>query len=282
MGSVLLGLVVAAAFGSGDFLGGRASRTVSAAAVLVVASAVSVVGAVVVTALVDAEVTGPDIGYGLAAGALNVAGLGLLYRSLARSAARVVAPIAAAVASLVPVTWGLASGERPSVLVLGGVALELVAVVLLAREPAEPGERIGVADGVAPAALSGLLLGSSLVLFSRTAEESGQWPVLAARLAALAVAGGAALVLARRDGLALPRGRDRTLAAAAGLLDVTATALLLVAVRRDLLVVVAPVAAMGPAFTVLWARAVDHERIDVVRRAGLGLALAGLVLVAAG
>lgn len=279
---VLLGLVVAAAFGSGDFAGGRASRSTSTAAVLIVASACSVAGAGVVAFLVDAEVTSADLGFGALAGVLNVGGLALLYRGLARNAARVVAPVTAAVASLVPVGWGLATGERPGALVLAGIALEVVAVVLLAREPAAPGERIGVAEGAAPAVLAGALLGSSLVLFAQTGEASGQWPVLAARLAALVVVACGAAGLARTQVLRLPRGEARRLAVLAGLLDVAATSLLLVAVRRDLLVVVAPIAALGPAFTVLLARVWDQEHIDRVRQAGLGLALVGLVLVAAG
>lgn len=283
VGSVLLGLVVAAAFGSGDFAGGRASRTAPTAAVLVVASVVSVVGAVVVAVVVDARVTGLDLAFGGAAGALNVAGLGLLYRGLATGAARVIAPITAAVASLVPAAWGLATGERPGALVLVGVALEVGAVVLLAREPAAEGTGRGrVADGVAPAMAAGTLLGSSLVLFAQTDAASGQWPVLAARVAALVGAGAALVVLGRGAPIVWPSGRDRLLAAGAGLLDVTATVLLVVAVRRDLLVVVAPIAALGPGFTVLWARIVDGELIDRARRIGLAVAATGLVLVAAG
>jgi len=58
--------------------------------------------------------------------------------------------------------------------------------------------------------------------------------------------------------------------------------LLLLAVRRGLVVVVAPVAALAPAFTVMWAWLIVHERVSAAQVAGLALALVGLVLVASG
>jgi drug/metabolite transporter (DMT)-like permease len=65
-------------------------------------------------------------------------------------------------------------------------------------------------------------------------------------------------------------------------LDVVATVLLLVAVREDLASLVAPVAALGPAFTVAWAWTALHEPVARVQVAGLVLASAGLALIAAG
>ena len=67
-----------------------------------------------------------------------------------------------------------------------------------------------------------------------------------------------------------------------GALDVTATALLLVAVRRGLLVAVAPLAALAPAFTVVFAFLFLHEKIARVQLIGLLLGAAGLVLIASG
>jgi drug/metabolite transporter (DMT)-like permease len=106
--------------------------------------------------------------------------------------------------------------------------------------------------------------------------------VLAARVAALVLVSVAVLVLARRTEVHFPHGNARWLALAAGAFDVTATALLLVAVRQELVVVVAPIAALAPAFTVVLAWLLTGERLYGLQRAGLALALVGLVLVAAG
>jgi len=89
-------------------------------------------------------------------------------------------------------------------------------------------------------------------------------------------------VLAARGSLPFPMAGARYAAYAAGVLDLLATIMLLLAVRNGLLVVVAPVAALAPAFTVVWAWIVLRESVSPAQIAGLGLALVGLVLVATG
>lgn len=283
--AVALGILVAMSFGSADFLGGRASRTAPTVTVLFVAQATAVVLAIVVAVLVSADITGRDLALGAAAGALNVVGLGFLYQGLATGRMGVVAPVTAVVAAMVPIAWGLASGERPSALTWIGVALAVGAGGLVAREPSDPDvsdDGAGVRNAVVLAVVAGLALGSSFVLYAETHDDSGMWPVFTARLAAIALVGIAVAVMATRGSVTWPSGSGRNLALGAGVLDVAATTLLLVAVREGLTVVVAPVAALAPAFTVVWAWIVLHERVTRHQIAGLLIALTGLVLIAAG
>jgi drug/metabolite transporter (DMT)-like permease len=121
----------------------------------------------------------------------------------------------------------------------------------------------------------------SLVFYSQTGSDSGLWPVLAARLAAATVAILAIAVVARREPIRLPR-IPRRLAIGAGVADVSATAFLVYGIRQDLMVVVAPLAALGPGFTVMLAWSVLREPISRPQVFGLGLALVGLALIAAG
>jgi drug/metabolite transporter (DMT)-like permease len=280
--AVLLGLVVAASFGSGDFLGGRASARAPTVVVLLIVQAVAVVGGLVVALAVSARVGGADLAYGAAAGVANAAGVGLLYHGLARARAGVVAPLAAVVAALVPVVWALARGERPSALVLVGAACAIAAGGLIAREPDDASRVASNRRGVPIALAAGACLGTSLVCLSETGRGSGFWPIFAARVAGLLVVGIVAGVLFARSTVTIP-GRDATrLSCGAGVLDFTATAMLLAAIRHGLLVVVAPVAALAPAFTVMWASIVLHERVAREQYIGLGLALVGLALVATG
>lgn len=281
MTAVALGLLIAVAFGTGDYVGGRASTTASTPAVLVVAQACSVVGALVVAVVVSADVAAHDVTYGALAGAVNVVGLMLLYHALAYHPASVVAPITAVTGAVVPVGWGFAQGERPSGVVVAGIVVAIVAGGLIALEPGAV-TAAKLATGAPQAVAAGLALGSSLVLFAETSDESGQWPVFAARVAALTVSAAIVAALARRRPVPFPRGRARTLALTAGAFDIAATALLVVAVRRELLVIVAPIASLAPAFTVVLAWILLHERVDGPQRVGFVLALAGLVLVAAG
>jgi drug/metabolite transporter (DMT)-like permease len=94
-----------------------------------------------------------------------------------------------------------------------------------------------------------------------------------------AVVGVGIVVVASRAPRSLP-SRPRVRAIGAGLLDVLATTLLLVAVRLGLVAVVAPVAALAPAFTVLGAWWYLREKASWVQVGGLALAMTGLVLIA--
>jgi drug/metabolite transporter (DMT)-like permease len=276
--ALLLGLVVAASFGSGDFLGGLASRRVGPIPVLAVVQMVAVVGAVVYALTFGGEPTGVDLGYGAAAGACNVVALGFLYAGLASGRMGIVAPVTAVVAACIPVAWGLATGDDLSGLALAGVVIAVASAGLVARERDEADG--GTSRALLLAAGAGVLFGVSFVLYASTGNDSGAWPALGGRIASVVLVVGFLLV-ARRWPPRVP-GVDRRAAIGAGVLDVTATALLLVAVREGLTAEVAPVAALGPAFTVIWAWVVLREPIGRLQLAGLVFALAGLAMIAAG
>jgi drug/metabolite transporter (DMT)-like permease len=154
------------------------------------------------------------------------------------------------------------------------------------------GALIGIAQGetaggdtrraLATAVGAGLGFGGSFILFAQTSGQSGNWPVLAARTSAVVVVVVGVAVIAARGTVAFPKGRDRIVALGAGALDVTATALLLLAIRHGLIVVVAPVAALAPAMTVVLSWAVLKEHVGKPQLLGLLVALPALVLIAAG
>jgi drug/metabolite transporter (DMT)-like permease len=275
--AVFIGVVVAACFGSGDFFGGLASRRASTLAVLGIAQLIAVVGAVAAALLFTGSPSGRDLGFGAAAGALNVVGLGLLYQGLSLGRMGIVAPMTAVVAACIPVGYGLLTGEDPSTLALIGVAFAIVAGGLIAHE--HDREEGGALQALGLAIGSGLFFGWSFVLYAETDDGSGFWPVLTGRAAAVVII--VLGLLVTQTGLVLARRELRT-AAAAGALDVLATVLLLVAVREGLSSLVAPIAALGPAFTAGWAWGLLHEPVARLQLVGLGLALAGLSLIAVG
>ncbi len=278
---VTIGLMAALFFGSGDFLGGRASQVAPARSVLLVSQASAALGAVVLVLVIHGDPIGLDLAYGAAAGVANGVGLGLLYRGLASGSMGVVAPVTAVVGAMVPVAWGIASGERPGAVVLVGIAIAVGAGGLISRGADDDGESVGNPHALLIAVAAGAALGTSFVLFAHTGERSGPWAVLAARTTA--VAGAAVLALARRDsgGSALS-GRAAGIAFGAGACDVLATTFLVLAIREDLSVVVAPIVALAPGFTVLWAWAMLREPLSRLQSVGLLLALCGLAMIAGG
>ncbi len=258
--AVLLGLLVAVSYGSADFLGGFASKS-SPAGTSVLGS--QSVGLVVVCGyllvLGGGTLTGGDVGLSALAGVAGVFGVTCLFRGLAVGRMSVVAPVSAVGSAVLEVIWGLARGERPGAVALIGVALALIAIAVVAGSATEhPLRTVSARAELALGVGAAIGFGGVLICLSETGTESGMWPVVIARLVPLPLL---ALILVAAGRPLLVRRADRGLIAAAGTLDATANVLLLLAVRQDLLSLVAPVAALYPAATVLLAKVVVHEQI---------------------
>jgi drug/metabolite transporter (DMT)-like permease len=281
--AVFLGLAVAASYGAADFFGGLASKRATSWSVVLLAQ---YVGLAFLTLLLladrHASPTGADLVLGAAASSVGVIGVGLLYLGLARGPMGVVAPITAVGSAVVPVAWGLLSGERPAVLALAGVGLALVAVVLVARttdEETVPATARIARSTLVVAVAAGLAFGMVFVLLSHTGDDSGFWPLLSGRLASTTAL---LVVLAVLRRPMVPGGDTRPIVVLAGVFDVGANALFLLASREGLLSLVSVLSSLYPAITVVLARAVLHERLLRHQLAGLALALLGVALIASG
>jgi drug/metabolite transporter (DMT)-like permease len=158
------------------------------------------------------------------------------------------------------------------------VALAVVAGALITSERDER-RPSGARQALVLAVVAGIGFGVSFVLFAESSHHSGFWPVLSARAAA--VVGVSIVVVASRVPRSIERA-PRRLALGAGVLDVGATTLLLVAVRTGQIALVAPVASLAPGFTVVNAWWYLHEKASRIQLAGLVLALLGLALIAVG
>jgi drug/metabolite transporter (DMT)-like permease len=274
--AILVGLIVAAAFGGGDFLGGIASRESSTVTVLAFAQITAAVIATVVAVIAGGPLSSTAILLGVGAGALNVTALGCLYQGLAIGQIGEVAPVAAVIGAIIPVTWGLATGERPGAVALVGCAMAVVAAALITLERDErKGFQVGRAHLLALAA--GIGFGTSFILFAKASHHAGFWPVLSARLTATLGVG--IVILVMRAPRSLPK-RPGRIAIGAGALDVTATVLQIVAVRLGLVAIVAPIASLAPAFTVVGAWWFLKEKASRTQLFGIIVAMVGLALIA--
>ena len=279
--AILFGLGVALAYGAADFFGGRSSKRSAAGATVVVSQVFGLAfGLVIVLMFTGSSPGGRDVGLSALAGVLGLTGLGLLYRALASGQMAAVAPISAVLGALVPFAWGLAHGERPSLAALVGAMLAIGAVAVIARPNDAVGDDRATSirgAAVAIALGAGALLGSAFVCFAETSESSSFWPVVISRIVGVSLM---ATVLAVGRRPLRPHPEDLRWVALTGLLDVAANVLQLLAVRRGLVTLVAPIAALYPAATVLLARGLLGEPVGRSRLIGLGIALSGLVLIA--
>ena len=281
---VLLGLVVAVTYGTGDFFGGLAARRVPVLWVVFLSHALAAVLVVAIVGLDhNSHPTREDIVIGIVAGIVGMVSVALFYRGLAIGRMGMVAPITAVVSAIVPVAWGLTFGERPSALALVGVALAVGSVALISSEagdsPHEP-----VARSRTPLYLAlgaGLGFGAFFVLYSNAGARSGMWPLLASRWtsASLLALVFAFVPRARRDP---PSRKALPLIAGAGLFDAAANGFFLAAARTGLLSIVGAVSSLYPASTVLLAWGVLHERFHRAQIIGLTIAAVGVVLIALG
>jgi drug/metabolite transporter (DMT)-like permease len=276
---IALGALVALAYGSGDFLGGFASQRLRTSTVLLGAQSIGLaVSILLVIVLRDASPDAHVYVLSAVAGAVGVVAVALLYRGLAVGRMSVVAPVSAVGGAVLPVVWGLLRGERPSALAFVGIALALIAIVTVGRGAEhDPAPSVTPLHELALGAGAGIGFGIVFILFSESASGSGLWPVLIARCTSVPLLIGAVIVL--RQPPRLPRSGLAPVLSA-GLFDVTANALIVLAIRRGLVSLVAPVASLYPATTVLLARFVLHERIGPQRAGGLVLGLVGLALIA--
>lgn len=278
--SIVLALLGALIYGGADFSGGLASRRAPALAVVFGGqlAGTAVLGVLIVA--VPGRFDAASVLWGAAAGLSGGVALLLFYRSLATGAMTVVAPLTAVMSAIVPVVGGIAFGERPSVLALAGVALAVVAVVLVSAEHGRlPTPAMFRGRAIAGPLLAGAGFGLLFVLLSRAAPDTGFWPLLGARAASLTLFAVVALV-ARRS--LVPRAAPPALVVASGVGDMTANLLFVVASRLGLLSIVGVLLALYPAATVLLAMLLLRERLHPVQVAGLAVAGSGVVLIALG
>lgn len=273
---VLLAGVAAIGYGLGDFLGGAATRRIPAGMTLLWAHLIGLVMSLGWVAFGEGVPLGADLGAGAAASLFGLAGLVLLYTGLARERAAVVAPAAAVVGAMLPVVAGVVTGDSPRPLGWLGVAGALPAIYLVSRGDT-PGRSMG---GLGYGIGAGVFFGGYFIALARATQASGLWPLVASRglstalLVVIALAG-------RRAWLAPPTGAAGAAVVGVGILDLIGNIGYLLAAQRASLVVVAVVASLYPAVTVVMARVIQRQHLSGAQMAGLVLAIAAVGLLSA-
>jgi drug/metabolite transporter (DMT)-like permease len=218
-----------------------------------------------------------DLGWGAAAGLAGAAGLVIFFRALAGGVMSVIAPVTAVTAAAVPVLIGLLSGNRIGPSAAVGIALALTAVVLVSAEGGLAALRSARPTSLGPALVAGSAFGLFFVLLDRTAQTSGLTPLVAARLASVALV--VVVALSARQSLRVTRPA-LPLVALSGVGDMSANALFLLATQQDgQLAVTGVLASLYPVSTVLLAQLLLRERLVPAQLAGLGAAVVAVVLI---
>lgn len=275
--TALLALASAALVGGADFVGGLTSRRAHAVVVAIAAQATGLVLGIPLALVWGWDALEPrDIALSLASGVCIGIGFACFYTAMGAGLISLVAPITAVTGAVVPVTVGLARGERPGTLAVIGIAIALVAIAIVSLAPSAGGERRQVGRSVVLSLGAGVAFGGFYVLFSEISDAAGMWPVSLQRVASVAVLG--MLIPASGAHLGAVRGLGRP-AIAIATLEVSATVFLLLALQRGPLTIASVLASLYPVTTVILAALVLQERLTALQLAGVALALGSILLV---
>lgn len=283
----LLAIGSAVLYGAADFTGGLVTRRAGTIPVVILSQASGLILlALLLPVLPDASPSRADLLWGGMAGLTGGIGVALLYRALAIGVMAVVAPTTAVCAVAIPVVVSLLLGERPGPLALAGMVLGVGSIVLVSQQsptthsedgqqPSSPARGSGVGTALA----SGVMIGFFFLTLARTGSDAGMWPILAARMVSVTLF--AAIAIARGISLRMP-ARMAVLALVCGIIDMVANALYLLAARQGQLSIVVTLSSLYPASTVLLARIVLGERLNLLQTFGVGCALAAVILIVSG
>ncbi len=275
--SIVLAAFSAGVWGTGDFCGGKASQRAKPLAVTVLSQLLGL--PVLVACLFVFSHGGPsaaEIGYGALAGLAGFGGILLLYQGLSQGAMAIFAPVSAVTSALIPLMVGLFTERAPSTLGLVGAGCAIVAIGLVSIG----GERSGRVTPrlVGLALATGVMFGLFFAILGVLGSDHGVWPMAGVRIGSLGL--GLVVVALTRTSLRIT-GAPGRLTAFAGVFDIAANILYVLALAaHGPLTIVAPIASLYPASTVLLALGIDRERVRPAQLAGLGLAATALVLVA--
>ncbi|WP_110808532.1 EamA family transporter [Mycolicibacterium iranicum] len=281
MTGILSALIAALGYGVSDFVGGIASRRVAALRVVIVSYPLALILLTVVSSVAGGQLSTQAVLWGLLAGIAQAFGVWWFYAALGEGPISVVSPLTAVLVAGIPVAVGLAMGERPGAWPAVGVVLALVAIVLVSRDTTDEDLRPHrFTPRVALLTVgSGVAFGMNFVVLDQVPPEANLWPLVFGRIAATAIVFVAALATAN---LVFERGVPLRLALFAGVLDSVANIATLMALQSSLLSLAGVLVALYPAATVVLAIAVLRERVTRWQSVGMALALAAVVMIAAG
>ena len=273
---IVLALLSSVVWGLADFLGGTLSKR---------RKAIAVIGGSQSFGLVFASTVALALGFwtwnstvwinGAIAGAMGLLGLVGFYTALATGQMGIVAPISS-LSAVVPVTIGLAQGERPTAIQLGGIAVALVGVIL-----ASGPELKGKVDPrpVLLALFAALTFGICVYFMALGGRVDPTMTIVSMRATQVVTVVLIAIAVRSLGGLVK---QDLPLLATIGATDAGANILFAFAASLGLLSVVAVLGSLYPIVTVLLAWWIHKERLIPVQYLGIVFTFSGVVLISLG
>lgn len=262
------------AWGTSDFLGGRATRRANA---FLFTTVVNIGGLLLVGTLASAThapfPSGHSAAWVLAGGVSGGAALAIFYRALSTGRMGLTAPVAAVLGAAIPAFFSMFTEGLPGRIPILGFLLAAIGLWLITRTPdGTPPEGIGLA------VLAGIGFASFYLCIRQAGDASALW------IAALTRTGG--LIITALIVLLSGKFRDITPAGVrwgvlTGCIDSLGTMLFVRASQTGRLDEAVVISSLYPAVTVVLARLFLKEHFTRWRYVGLIAALAAVPMIAA-
>jgi drug/metabolite transporter (DMT)-like permease len=273
--TAVLALAASAFWGASDFMGGAVSRRLAAFDVIFVSQALAVLILGFAAYATGAWTAPPDyVPWAVAAGVVGVLSVGAFYQALATGTMGVVAPIAAS-GVIVPLVVGIAQGNRVGAVQVAGIVLAVAGVIAVSG----PDLQQTSVRPIVLAVLAAAGFGAGVVFIAQASRTNVVMSLLTLRITSVGCLAVAAVALRRRPKVSRA---DLPSLAVIGIFDLAANAAYASSTTRGTLSLVAVLASLYPAVTVLLARQLHSERLTSVQASGATAAVLGAVLIAAG
>jgi uncharacterized membrane protein len=282
---IALALLAAIGYGIADFVGGTGARRAPAMSIVFIGQMVGAAAMLIVGLASPGTPTLAHLAWALLAGLGSAAGSIFLLRGLSRGRMAVVAPTSAVGAAVLPVLAGLAGGERLVTLVWIGLVLAFPGIWLVSRQISDAAEAVGsetssagrgaFVDGL----LGGVGFGVLFVALGQIPKTAGTLPLALNQLTGAFVTVAVATAVQQTW---QPSKAAAGWGVTSGVLGVSGSLAFVEASHLADLGVVAVLASLYPAVTVLLARTLLSERLGAGQRLGLVFCSAAVGLIAAG
>jgi drug/metabolite transporter (DMT)-like permease len=277
--ALTLALGASLCYGVSNFIGPQLVRRHELVSVLVLSQAAALGACVLYLALDGGQaLPSPEVWLALLAGAGNAGGLIAFYKAAELGPLSVVAPIGAA-GAVIPVAWGLASGDSLKLAQAVGLVLAMGGAVLVARRTSTAQHSARYPDprgGALWAAASAAAFGVFLTALPKASAHGRAWALLDARVALVVLLA----VWAGRELSAIRVVRASALIAVPGVLLVIGTIMYTTAAAHGQLSLVSVLGSLFPIVTVGLGMGLLGERLSGFQAVGVAAALTGIVLIA--
>lgn len=271
---IILALIAALFWGSGDFSGGYATRRINPFQVLAL-SALAGIAVLFTAAIVNQEGFPSTSGiiWSLLAGLSGAIGISALYSALSRGNAAAVAPISAVLGAALPVGFTFLTSGTPAAIQLIGFVIAFIGIWLVSssniKDPSRKHTGIGLAF------LAGAAFGGYFIFIGQVETSGVFFPLLFARGVMLVVA----LLFLIFKRLPFPSISKNPVGLLAGLLDSTGNVFFLLAKNLSRLDYAVIVSSLYPAITVILSSILFKEKVSLWQKAGVAACLCAIILI---